>query len=210
MLWEAVPSALAASFAPWTLLIVAGLLSRPRPLLHALVFGATTAVVSVGVGIVVVVVLSGTGIHDRDKHPTAGPGLQIALGLAILAFAMLVWRRPPPKAKTPRRETGLLADIVLGLVAGSPSPLYLASLNSIAKDEPDVATAVVSVILIAAIVQLMAEVPIVLFIVVPDRSTAILDRANEWLARNGRAVILTAAGIIGCYSVTLGVVQLLQ
>ena len=117
--------------------------------------------------------------------------------------------RPPREIKAPQRETGLLAAITLGIVAGSPSPLYLASLNSVAKGNPSVAGGVASVLLLAAIVQLMAEVPIVLYIVAPDRCDAVLATANAWLARRGQVIVLTAAGIVGWYFVASGVADLL-
>jgi hypothetical protein len=67
---------------------------------------------------------------------------------------------------------------------------------------------VFDVIVLAAIVLLMAELPIVYYFVAPERTAAALKTANEWLARNGRVVSLTAAGIVGTYFVISGIVQL--
>ena len=210
MLWEAIPTALAASFSPPALLIIAGLLGLPRPMRNATVFLASAAVVTVGVGIIAVEVLSNTSVDDSRKHPTVPPALDLIIGLVILGFAIFVARRPPrgPKVKPDQREMRLLVIVGLGLLMGTPSPLYLASLHSIAKGNPSGAVAVFEVIMIAAIVLLMVELPIVSYLIAPERTAALLKTANGWLARNGRVLALSAAGIVGTYFVISGIVHL--
>jgi hypothetical protein len=212
MLWEAIPSALAAAFAPSTLLIVAGLLGMAHPVRNATVFLITAAVVTLTVGFVVVEVLTGTDVDNSSKHPTVPPAIDLAIGLVILAFGAFVARRPPrakkEKKKPDQREMRLLVVVGLGLVLGSPSPLYLASLHSVAKGNPSGAAAVVDVIILAAIVLLMAEVPIAYYLIAPERAAAALKKVNEWLARNGRVIGLSAAGIVGTYFTISGIVQL--
>lgn len=211
MLWEAIPTALTAAFAPATLLIVTGLLGLKRPILHATVFLVSAAVVTVGVGLLVVLGLQGLGYDNSHKHPTVPPALDLALGLAILAYAGYVARRPhrPRKEKPEQRDMRLLVVVGLGLFTGSPSPLYLASLHSIAKGHPSTAASVGYVLLIAAIVLLMAELPLVLYLTEPRRTIAILKAVNAWLARNGRTFALAAAFVVGTYFVVNGIVRLL-
>jgi hypothetical protein len=210
MLWEALPSALAAAFSPSTMLIIAGLLGMAHPIRNALVFLITAATVTLTVGFVVVLVLNGTGVDNGNKHPTVPPAIDLIIGLVILAFGAFVARRPPraPKQKPEQREMRLLVVVGLGLLLGSPSPLYLASLHSVAKGNPSTAAAIVDVIVLAAIVLLMAEVPIVYYLIAPERAAAALRKANEWLARNGRVIGLYAAGIVGTYFVINGIVGL--
>ncbi|GAA1971217.1 GAP family protein [Catenulispora subtropica] len=210
MLWEAIPSALAAAFAPSTLLTVAGLLGLARPLRNATVFLITAAAVTLTVGFVVVGVLAGTGIDDSSKHPTVPPTIDLVIGLVILAFGAYVARRPPhaPKKKPEQREMRLLVVVGLGLLLGSPSPMYLASLHALAKGNPSGVAMVFSVILLAAIVLSMAELPILYYVFAPERAAAALKSANEWLARNGRVIGLSAAGVVGTYFVVSGIVEL--
>jgi hypothetical protein len=210
MLWEAVPTALAAALSPPTLLIVAGLLSLERPMRNASVFMVTAAVVTVGVGFALVQILKSTGIDDSHKHRTVPPALDLALGVVILVFAAFVARRPPheTKEKAEQREMRLLVIVGLGLFVGSPSALYVTSLHSIAKGNPSGATVVLDVLLIAAIVLLMAEIPIALYAIAPDRTAAALKATNEWLARHGRVIVLAAAVVVGCYFVISGIVHL--
>jgi hypothetical protein len=210
VLWEAIPSALAAAFSPPMLLIVAGLLGMPHPVRNATVLFVTAATVTLAVGFLVVEVLTGTSADDSTKHPTVPPAIDLIIGLVILAFGFFVARRPPrpPKEKPEQREMRLLVIVGLGLFLGSPSPLYLASLHSVAKGNPSGAAAVVDVFVLAAIVLLMVEVPLVFYLVAPERAAAALKKANEWLARNGRVISLGAAGIVGTYFVISGIVGL--
>lgn len=211
MLWEAIPTALAAAFSPATLLIVTGLLGLKRPILHATVFLASAAVVTVGIGLLVVFGLQGLDLDNTHKHPTAPPTLDLVLGLLILGFAAYVARRPrhPPKEKPEARDMRLLVVVGLGLFTGSPSPLYLASLHSISKGHPGTAASVLYVVLLAAIVLLMAELPLVLYLSEPERAVAVLNTVNAWLARHGRTLALTAALVVGTYFVISGIVRLI-
>ncbi|MEY9893143.1 hypothetical protein ABIA35_004396 [Catenulispora sp. MAP12-49] len=212
MLWEAIPSAVAAAFSPSTLLIVAGLLGLAHPLRNAVIFLITAAAVTLGVGFAVVEVLTSTSVDDSSKHHTVPPAIDLAIGLVILAFGLYVARRKPrakkDKKKPEEREMRLLVVVGLGLVLGSPSPLYLASLHSIAKGNPSTAAVVFDVILLAAIVLLMAELPIAYYAIAPERAAAALRAVNEWLARHGRVIGLSAAAIVGTYFVIHGIVGL--
>ena len=99
MPWDAVPPALAASFSPTTLLIVAGLLSRGRPLRLAFSFLAAAGVVTVAVGFAVVGALAASGWDNKRKHPSAPPAIDLALGAAALLFAIMIARHAPREVK---------------------------------------------------------------------------------------------------------------
>lgn len=247
MLWEAVVTALVAGFSPWTLLIVAGLLSRERPMRHALVFLVSASAVALLVGFLVVEALGSTDLEDRHRHLTVSPAIDLGLGLAILLFVPYLARRTPRKKREPgderqgqeqgkagagvkelkvrwphrarkqhgsgsqkrRREAGVLAVVALGAFAGSPSPLYLAALHSITKGQPGGAVGTLEVLLVGALFLLLAEVPIILYALAPERTTALLKSANAWLARHGRILVTLAAAGVGCYFTISGLVHLL-
>jgi hypothetical protein len=232
MLWEAVPTAIVAGFTPTTLLIVAGVLSRERPMRNALVVLLTATAVTLLVGILVVEALGSTNVEDRHRHHSVSPAIDLGLGLAILLLVPYLVRRAtgtprPPgglrkrlRARRERSEqrkarkrrhgnAGLVAVIGLGLFVGSPSPLYLASLHSVSKGRPDAAVGVLDVLLLAALVLLMAWVPIILFALAPERATALLRNANAWLARHGRVLVVVAVTGIGCYFTVNGLAHLL-
>lgn len=227
MLWEAVLAALVAGFAPWTLLIVATLLSRDRPMRHALVFLATAAVITLLVGFLVVEALGNTDLENQRRHHSVSPGIDLGLGLVILVFVPYFARRTPQPRTKPRRqsrfhrassderkwwerETGLLAVVALGAFVGSPSPLYLASLHSVTKSRPGGAVGALEVLLLAAVVLFMAEIPIILFALAPQRTADLLHSANAWLAVHGRTVVVVVLTGAGVYFTIIGIVHLVS
>jgi hypothetical protein len=208
MPWDAVPPALAASFSPTTLLIVAALLSRRRPLRLAFSFLIAAGVVTVGVGFAVVGALAASGLDDKQLHPSFPPTLDVILGAAALLFALMVARRPPRPVKVRKGDTRVTTAVLLGVAMGSPSPLYLLSLHTVAQSGHSGAAKSVDVVLLAMIVLLMAEVPIITYIAAPTRTAAWLATANHWLARHGHAILVIASAVVGGYFIVKGIVGL--
>jgi hypothetical protein len=207
--WDAVPPALAASFSPTTLLILAGLLSRGRPLRLAFSFLAAAGAVTVAVGFAVVGALAASGWENKRRHPTAPPTLSLALGAAALLLAVMIMRRAPREAKVRKPgDTRLATAVILGVAMGAPSPLYLLSLHAVAQANPSPGTRYLAVILLSAIVLLMAEVPIITYIAAPEGTSTRLAAANDWLARHGQVILVLAAAAVGCYFVVKGIAGL--
>lgn len=210
MLWEAIPMALVAAFSPTTLVVVASLLGRERPLALALSFYLTAAALSLAVGFLLLGVLAGSGLDNKKMHPTVPAALDLTFGVVILLFALWIARRPPATPKEAKqRDMRLLTAVALGLVIGSPSPMYLASVHSLSKGGPGLAARSLGVILLTLIVLLMAELPIITFLIAPERTHDALKSANAWLSRNGHVIALAAATVVGCYFTVIGIVGLL-
>ncbi len=209
MLWEAVGTALVAAFSPWTLLVVAQLLGQRDPRRLLLAFLVSAAALTLAVGFAVVLLLDGTGLSDPHTHRTPSAGLDVGLGVAALVFAVFLARRPVRPGKA-RREVGILGVLALGLVVGSPSPLYLASLHSVSKTRPGALALTWEVVLLAVVVLLLAEIPVLLFLLAPERTTATLRVVNGWLAAHGRRIAVIASLAVGTYFIVSGVVRLLS
>ena len=116
----------------------------------------------------------------------------------------MVARRAPHEVKVRRGDTRLATAVILGVAMGSPSPLYLLSLHTVAQSHASSAARYLFVVLLAAVVLLMAEVPILTYIAAPAGTAARLAAANNWLARHGQAILVLAAAGIGCYFVIKG------
>ncbi|MFD2415791.1 GAP family protein [Amycolatopsis pigmentata] len=209
MLSEAVPAAFGAAIYPPALLFIAFLLANPRPRRRALIFLAGAVLITLSVGFLVVFLLEDSGI-ESPKHRTVPPWIDLALGILALAFAVVVYLRPPrgPKAAKRRRELGLVGLLAIGIAMYSPSPLYLASLHSIAKAHAGVPVVVLSVILVAAIYMLMIEIPIIAHAIWPDATIRAVTVVNAWLSRHGRTIVIVVAACFGTYFVISGIVHL--
>lgn len=208
MFAEAIPSALGAAIYPPALLFMAFLLVRPQPRRRSLVFLAGAVLITLAVGFAVVLLLQGSGV-ESPQHRTVPPWIDLGLGVVLIAFAVVVARRPPrgPKATT-RRELGLLGLFAVGVVMYTPSPLYLASLHAVAKAHASLAATVVGVVVVAATYLLVIEIPIIAHAIRPEATVRGVTAVNAWLSRHGRLLIVAAAGAFGVYLVVSAVVHL--
>jgi len=211
VLAEALPAAFMAALYPPALLVVAYLLGGPRPVRSSLAFLAGAATITVGIGAAVVLFLKGTGFDDSSEHRTIPPAIDVALGGALLVLAVVVARRPrrPPKADANDRKQRSVAGLCLfGAAMYIPSIFYLTALHQIAQGEASGVQTALSLLVIALIVLLFVEVPLLLYVTAPDRTARILGDWNAWLSRNARTIIIVAAAVIGAYLSVSGIVDL--
>lgn len=211
MLSEAVPEAFGAAIYPPGLLFVAFLLVSPQPRRRALIFITGAVLATLGFGFALVFILQGSGV-ERGPHRTVPAWIDLAIGVLLLGSAVYVWFRPPkgPKAAKQRREFGLLGLLTIGLLMYTPSPLYLASLHSIAKANASVQVTILSVLLVAGIYMLAIEIPVVAHAVAPEPTIRVVTAVNGWLSRYGRTIVVLAAAAFGVYLVISGIVHLVQ
>ncbi len=209
MLSEAVPAAFGAAIYPPALLFMAFLLVNPQPRKRALIFLAGAVLITLGFGFLSVLVLQASGAESR-KHRTVPPWIDLSIGIVLVAFALVVYFRPPrgPKAAKQRRELGVVGLLSIGLLMYTPSPLYLASLHAIAKAHTSLLVTVLSIILVAVIYMLLIEIPIVAHAIWPDTTIRWVTAVNAWLARHGRTIIIIVAAGFGIYLITSGIVHL--
>lgn len=208
---EAIPSALGAAIYPPALLFTAFLLASPGARSRALIFLAGAIVVTLGVGFAVVLLLQGTGLESR-QHRSVPPWIDLALGLLLVLFAVVVYLRPPkgPKAAKKRREIGLIGLFGIGVFMYSPSPFYLASLHAISKSHPTGLGIVVGVVVVAAIYMLLIEIPIVAHALWPQDTVRKVTAVNGWLARHGRTIVIVAAAGFGVYLLSTATAHLIS
>ena len=166
-----------------------------------------------GTGVAVVLVLKGTGLDDSSQHRTVPPAIDVALGGALLVLAVVVARRPrrPPKADTnDRKQRSAVGLYLFGAAMYIPSIFYLTALHEISQGEASGAQTALSLILIALIVLLFVEVPLLLYVAAPDRTARILGSWNGWLSREARTILVVAAAVIGAYLLVSGIVDLVN
>ncbi|WP_158605514.1 GAP family protein [Amycolatopsis panacis] len=209
MLSEAVPAALGAAIYPPALLFIAFLLVHPRPRRRALIFLSGAVLITLGFGFVFVLVLQGTGA-ESPKHRTVPAWIDLAIGVLLIAFALVIHFRPPrgPKVAKQRRELGLIGVLGVGVLMYTPAPLYLSSLHSIAKAHASLLVTVLSIILVAAIYMLLIEIPIIAHAIWPDATVRGVTAVNTWLAKHGRTLIVIVAAGFGAYLIGSGIAHL--
>jgi hypothetical protein len=220
--------ALGAAFYPTLLAIVLLVLSRPRPvrLLGAYLVGGMLA--GFGVGFVFVFVLKGAGVDDSggDKS-TASAILDIAGGAIslVLAAILLSGRDPRPARmrKKPKSTPGpkkpswtqravnhdsLGVAFGLGVLLDLPSVWYLLALKDIATGGYSAAGEVALIVAFNLIMFAVIEIPLIAYLLAPDRAAAAVTGFNAWVHSHARQIAEGVAGVVGVYLVAKGVVAL--
>ncbi|WP_236796530.1 GAP family protein [Amycolatopsis sp. GM8] len=209
MLSEAVPAAFGAAISPPALLFMAFVLTGPQPRRRALTFLTGAALIALGAGFLFVLLLQGSGA-ESPRHHTVPHWIDLVIGIVLVAFAVIIYFRPPrgPKADKQRRELGVIGLLGVAVVMYSPGPLYVASLHSIAKAHNSLLVTVLSIVLVAAIYMLMIEIPIIAHAIWPDATVRGVTVVNTWLARHGRTIIIIVAAGFGAYFIGSGIAHL--
>ena len=95
---------------------------------------------------------------------------------------------------------------VAGVLWGAvPDALYLAALALLAKSGNPVFVAQVgSAAIFQVVAYTLAILPLIAFLVAPERTRAAVDRASAWMSAHRRTVVLTVVAIAGAYLLVQG------
>ncbi len=222
--------ALGAAFYPTLLAVVLFVLTRPNPvrLLAAFLVGA--ALTSISVGLVILYALNTSGAITESNH-SVSPVIDLVAGALslILAFLVATGRDAPIRARRRARKEAKRSDreradpwtkrllsrgstrlaFALGVVLDLPSVWYLTALNQIAKSDYSTGVDVLLIVGFNAVMFALVEIPLVLYLVAPDRAAARVAQLNDSLRGHGRQIGVGVAGIVGVYLVANGLAGLL-
>jgi len=226
--------ALASTFWPTLIVIVVLALRLPHPvkILVWFLFGGLLTTISVG--IVVVFALQGASFMSGSK-PTVDPVIYITIGLLSLLAAFALNRRTgreptsgqasvnvetegakdakPKKPPLTQRavEGGAPVAFVSGIVLNIvPGTFPIVALKDIAQLDASDAAKVSTIVVFYLIMFAFVEVPIIGYLFAPERTTASMNRFNEWLSRNGRRVGVYVLAGVGVYLIVRGIAALFR
>jgi hypothetical protein len=203
-------TALAAMLSPTTLTFsVLTLVLGDRPLRTGFWFflGALTATLAVGV-----VAAFALGNHAASSHPSTPKTwvaiLDVALAVAIVAYVVVVLRRPP----NPQRMAGMVDQIAkvasspaiaivgAGAALANPGGFIPIALKDISELNPSATQYIVEWVFFSLVSLLPLAVALVFLWVEPDSTGRRLQSVREWLERHMRAI---AAAIVLLIAVSL-------
>ena len=228
MFGDVIILAFASAVYPLLLAAVLVMLNAPRPgplLVGYLVGGA---IISIGLGIAIVIVLDQSHAVGHRAPKAFSPAVDLAAGVSGVVIGALLLRRPrQPRLKRRRRlrpehsqkdplpqrvlaHGSALKAFALGLVLSLPSLYYLAALRDIAEDHSEWPVRVGLILIFNAIQFVLIEVPLVGFLVAPDRTAEMVRRFNEWLRTHLRQVGGAIALAIGIYLIAKGIADLVD
>lgn len=211
--------AVAVSLEPFRIGMTLLMLNRPRPVLHLLVFLAGGFAMSVTVGMIALFLLRPAA---ASAHFTL-PRVQIAVGLLLLVNAAAVAAglvgkavdlsggRFDPLAARARlllEARSVWAAGVAGLGIALPSVDYLAMLALIAASGRPAEAQIGALLVFSVVAFALVELPLVAFLVAPDRTRATLVALQDQLRTRGRRAVATLFAVVGALLLAVGVAGL--
>ncbi|MGH3560436.1 MAG: GAP family protein [Mycobacterium sp.] len=219
----------AASLEPFRIGMTLLMLNRPRPALQLFAFLCGGFAMGTAVGLVVLFVFRPTLMGPT--HFTL-PRVQIVIGvLALLVAAVLAvkisagrfghLRSREPRAgadSSPGRLWARAWRLLKGRsswVAGAaglgialPSVDYLAALAVIVASRAGVMTQVAALLMFHVLAFALAEIPLVTYLVAPDRTRTAMAALNHWIRRRRRRESAALLAGVGCVLLAVGVAGL--
>jgi hypothetical protein len=98
--------------------------------------------------------------------------------------------------------------VLVGMALSLPSIYYLTALKDIAAANDGTAERVVLVLAFNLIAFALIEVPLVCFVLAPERTRATLTAINDWVAGHVRQIGEGAALVLGIYLVVRGITEI--
>ena len=220
-LYSLVAAANATLLAAVTLMLF---LPSPKRLLLGYLLGGM--LVSLTIGFVIVFAVHGSSATSTAQN-SLSPAMDITLGLIALLVAYVlhgghdrrVTERRKKKAegaeKSPSRVEQLLGrgsarvTFAVGVVLTLPGVAYLAALREL--DRLDYGTVPTILVIVGFNVMLLVllEIPLLGYVIAPERTVVEVQRFTAWLSRNGRRMGIIAAAVLGALLVARGVIELL-
>jgi hypothetical protein len=133
------------------------------------------------------------------------PKVQIVIGALALLVAALLATGVVPAPKLPARARGLAFGPslwvagVAGLGIALPSIDYLAVLAVIVASGAARSTQVGALLVFNVVAFTLVELPLVAYLLAPDRTRALMTSLNDWIQsrrRRGVAAVLVAVGCV--------------
>ncbi len=235
MLTEAAGLAVLAAISPTALLVAAVFLGAASPRRTVSFYLAGAIAMTAVMAAVVFVVLRAGHLYKPHEHQTRY-GLRLGLGLLMLLAGVYVLRRGRRKSragqedaaakagetgqagKAGKQNEGMIARLIarpgpktaflVGIIVYSPSLTFVAAVQTVATSHDDAASSVLALAIVIAITLAFVWVPLVLYLLMPERTGRVLGAFNAWLRSHGQ-LLLVGALIAGGVLVTIdGIVGL--
>jgi hypothetical protein len=214
VLLQASGLALLASLSPTALLIAAVYLGSARPRTTAAFYLAGALAMSAVMGVVLLVLLRSA---DLSRAGERGPRYDVRLGLGILLLvAGAVISRLKSLAHNPSKEQHGIAyrmaarpaprsAFLVGILVFAPGACFLAAVQVIATAQSSLELTFLAVALVVVINVLLVWVPLLLYLVFPERTTRYLARFNGWLRAHGRTILIIVLIAVGAIMIGDGI-----
>ena len=216
--------AVAVSLEPFRIGMTILMINRPRPLLQLLALLAGGFAMGITVGVIVLFVLRPAlgSAHFTLPRMQIVVGAVLLVNAAVVAAGMVGGERGEGSAGRADRISGALATRTRQLLSGRslwlagvaglgialPSVDYLAVLALIVASGAAAATQFGALLMFNVVAFAFVEIPLVSYLVAPDRTRATLSALHDWLRSRRRRNIAALLAAVGCVLLGVGVAGL--
>jgi hypothetical protein len=203
--------AIAVSMEPFRIGMTVLMLNRPRPVLHLIAFLSGGFAMAATVGLVVIFAFR-PGLLG-SAHFTL-PKVQIVIGALAVLMAAVVAAGVMPAPRLPAQARGLASGPSLwvagaaGLGIALPSIDYLAVLAVIVASGAAPLTQVGALLLFNVVAFALVELPLVAYLMAPDRTRASMAALNDWIRSRRRRGVAAVLAAVGCVLLVAGIAGL--
>jgi len=99
---------------------------------------------------------------------------------------------------------------IAGIALNVPGIWYLDALTGIAKGKPSNASALLQILLFSVIMFALVELPIIAYLVDPQRAKGLVDKCSEWGHTHARPIAIVVATAVGLWLLIRGIVDLVS
>jgi hypothetical protein len=206
--------AIAVSLEPFRIGMTILMINRPRPGLQLLAFLTGGFAMGTAVGLIVLFIFRPA---VGSAHFTL-PRVQIIVGVVLLINAAVVAtgfgfgsRRFEPLATRTRQllnGRSLRTAAVAGFGIALPSVDYLAVLALIVASGAAASVQVGALLVFNLVAFGFVEIPLICYLVAPDRTRAGLSALQEWLRTRRRRAVTILLAVVGCVLLAAGLAGL--
>jgi hypothetical protein len=214
MLIQAAGLALLAALSPTALLVAAVYLGSSRPRVVTVFYLAGAVVMSLIMAVVILEVLRGANLQRPGEH-TPRYGLRLALGILLLAAAIVVARRKPRPPDPLKAQQGFVSKMVadpaprsaflVGILVFAPGISFLAAVQVIATARASFDLTLAALIIVVVINVLLVWLPILLHLAFPEATTRYLTAFNGWLRAHSKVILICVLVAVGGIMVVNGI-----
>lgn len=203
--------AVAVSMEPFRIGMTVLMLNRPRPTLQLLAFLAGGFAMAATVGLVVIFAFR-PGLLG-SAHFTL-PKVQIVIGVLAVLLAALLATGVMPAPRLLAQARGLAQGPSLwfagmaGLGIALPSIDYLAVLAVIVASGAAPSTQVGALLVFNVVAFALVELPLVAYLLAPDRTRASMAALNDWIRSRRRRGVAAVLAAVGCVLLVAGIASL--
>ncbi len=163
-------------------------------------------------GVVILAVLRNAGL-SLPAERTPRYELRIGLGILMLLVGIVFARRKPRDPE--RTKPGLVSKMtarpapisafIAGILVFAPGVTFLAALQAIATARARLGLTVFAVLIVVVINVLLVWLPIVFYLVAPEKTSSRLAVFNGWLRAHGQLVLTWVLIVVGAIMISNGI-----